>query len=212
MTGWLLVVGSLSFIVGAFNPAVWQVWSAPLDAQLRLIHDAPLAWSITNALFFIATVLTAAGLWFVPERVGEKRRMAAQAAAVGYLLAASAWLASLTFRLTVTPDAAATFVSAGSLDPTYILMNHWALGLFGAFTYVAGGSLVALGVALLSGRNLSAAVGWFSILVGLVITIGYAIFGDMPPFVAYLPTGLLGLVLLRQRVVRVAAQTPQRAQ
>lgn len=210
MTGWLLLIGSLAFIVGAANPALGQVWSAPQDGQLRLIHDAATAWTITNALFFIATVLTAAGLWFVPERVGERGRMAARAATVGYLLAATAWLASLTFRLAVTPDAAATFVSTGSMDPTYVLMNHWAGGLFGAFTFVAGGSLVALGVALVAGRTVSALAGWFAILVGLVITVGYAVFGDMPPFVAYIPTGLLGIALLRQRsiVARAAAPVP----
>jgi hypothetical protein len=106
---------------------------------------------------------------------------------------------SLTFRLTVTPAAATTFVASGSMDPAYVLLNRWALGLFSAFTYLAGGSLVALGVALIVGRGMSAAVAWFAILIGLTIAVGYAVFGDMPPFVAYLPTGLIGLALLRQR-------------
>lgn len=35
-------------------------------------------------------------------------------------------------------------------------------------------------------------------MVGLVITLGYAIAGDMPPFVAFIPTGFLGLALLRR--------------
>lgn len=201
MAGWLLVTGAVAFIVGAANPALGAVWSAPLDAQLRLIHDAATAWTITNALFFIGTVLTAAGLWFVPERVVGKGWMVARAATLVYLLAATAWLASLTFRLAVTPDVATTFASTGSMDPTYVLMARWASGLFGAFTYLAGGSLVALGIALIVGRTVSTVAGAFAILIGLAITLGYAIFGDMPPFVAYLPTGLLGIALLRSRVV-----------
>jgi hypothetical protein len=199
MAGWLLVLGSGSFIVGAANPALGQVWSAPQETQLRLIHDAPTAWAITNVLFLFATALTAAGLWFVPERVGERGLGPARAATVVYLVGAPAWLASLVFRLSVTPDAASAFVARGSVDPTYVITNHWAAGMFGAFTCLAGGSLIALGVAVILGRALAAASGWFAIVIGIVIAGGYAIFGDMPPFVAYLPTGLLGIVLLPRR-------------
>lgn len=208
MAGWLLVVGSLSFIVAAFNPVLGPVWSAPQDVELRLIHDAATAWTITNVLFAIATVLTAAGIWFVPERIDARGRSIARAATVVYLIAATSWLVSLTFRLTVTPAAATTFVASGSMDPTYVLLSRWALGLFSAFTYLAGGALVALGVALVVVRAMSAVVAWFAILIGLTIAVGYAVFGDMPPFVAYLPTGLIGLALLRQR--RVDPDKPER--
>ena len=199
MAGWLLVLGSVSFIVGAANPGLGQVWSAPLETQLRLIHDAATAWTATNALFFIATVLTAVGLWFVPDRVGERGLMPARAATLVYLVGATGWLASLVFRLSVTPAAAAAFVVAGQVEPAYVTTTHWASGMFGAFTYLAGGSLVALGVAVIIGRALPAASGWFAIVTGTVIAGGYAAFGDMPPFVAYVPTGLLGLVLLPRR-------------
>jgi hypothetical protein len=201
VAGWLLVAGAVAFIVGAANPALGAVWSAPQDVQLRLIHDAATAWTITNVLFFIATALTAAGLWFVPERVRGRWSTVARAASLVYLLAAMAWVASLTFRLTVTPDAAATFAATGSMDPAYVLMARWASGLFGAFTYLAGGSLIALGGALIVGRALPALAGAFAILIGVAIALGYAILGDMPPFVAYLPTGLLGVAMLRSRVV-----------
>jgi hypothetical protein len=43
----------------------------------------------------------------------------ARGTAVVYLLAAMAWVASLMFRLVVTPEAASAFVTRGSLDPTY---------------------------------------------------------------------------------------------
>ena len=199
MAGWLLVLGSVSFIVGAANPGPRPGLVRPQETQLRIIHDAATAWTVTNALFLFATVLTAAGLWFVPERVGDRGLMLARAATVVYLVAATAWLASLVFRLSVTPDAASAFVAAGSVDPTYVITNHWAIGLFGAFTYLAGGSLISLGVAVILGGALSVAGGWFAIVIGVAIVGGYALFGDMPPFVAYLPTGLLGIVLLPKR-------------
>ena len=199
MAGWLLVLGSVSFIVGAANPALGQVWSAPLDDQLRLIHGAATAWTITNVLFLGATVFTAAGLWSIPERVGERGQAAARAVTVVYLIAATAWIAALVFRLTVTPSVAASFVAGSSIDPTYITTNLWAEGLFGAFTYLVGGSLVALGVAIVLGGSLSKASGWFAIVIGCGIAVGYAILGDMPPFVAYLPTGVLGVVAVQAR-------------
>jgi len=209
VAGWLLAIGSLSFLVGALNPALGSVWSATREVQLRLIHDATTAWIATSALFLIGTVLTAVGLWFVPEyvagsgtdaRAGTSGRagMLARGAALVYLMAAGAWIVSLTFRLAVTPDAATAFVASGSLDPAYVLLDRWARGLFGAFTYLAGGSLVAIGAALVIGR-VTAVAGWFATVVGLLIAVGYALAGDMPPFVAYLPTGLLGLVLVRSR-------------
>jgi hypothetical protein len=200
LVGWLLAIGSISFIVGALNPALGQVWSAPQDIQLRLIHDAATAWTITNVLFGLGTILTAAGLWFVPERVGNRGLALARSAAVAFLIGASVWLASLVFRLAVTPAAATTFVATGSPDPAYVLLEQWAHGLFGAFSELAGVSLVGFGVAIFAGRRLAAAGGAFAIVIGLVISAGYALVGDMPPFVAYLPTGLIGLVLLRQPV------------
>ena len=199
MAGRLLVLGSALFIVGAANPALGAVWSAPPETQLRLIHDAAAAWTVTNVLFLVGTVLTATGLWFVPERVGNGGAALARAAAVVYLVAATSWLSSLVFRLTVTPHAASTLIAAGSMDPTYVLLNLWAVGLFGAFTYLAGGSLISFGFAAILGRTLSAVAGWFAIVIGVAIIVGYAIVGDMPPFVAFLPTGLLGIVLMRRR-------------
>ena len=196
MAGWLLVVGALSFIIGAANPALGQVWSAPQEAQLRLIADAETAWTVTNLLFLFATVLTAAGLWLLPEHIGERGLVPARAATVVYLVAATAWLASLVFRLTVTPDVATAFVAAGSLDPTYVITGRWAAGLFGAFTCLAGGSFVVIGVAEILGGALPRVAGWFAVVIGIVIVGGYTVSGDMPPFVAYLPTGLLGIVLL----------------
>lgn len=198
MAGWLLVIGSASFMVGAANPSLIQVWTAPQDTQLRLINAAPTAWTITNVLFIVATVLTATGLWLVPERVGDGGLLLAQGAAVVYLLAATAWLASLVFRFAVTPHAASAFVAQGSLDATYLTIDRWAGGLFGVFTYLAGASLVAIGVAVIQGGVLSVIAGWAAMAIGVVIAAGYGILGDMPPFVSYLPTGLLGIVLLLQ--------------
>jgi cellulose synthase/poly-beta-1,6-N-acetylglucosamine synthase-like glycosyltransferase len=200
VAGRLLALGSALFILGAANPALFAVWSAPVETQLRLIHDAETAWIVTNVLFLAGTVLTAAGLWLTPDRVGNGGLTVARVASVAYLIGATSWLASLVFRLTVTPHVASSFVNSGSIDSTYTIVNLWAVGLFGAFTYLAGGSLVTVGVAVILGRAVPAYTAWFAIVIGAGMVVGYAIAGDMPPFVAYLPTGLLGIALMRQRM------------
>lgn len=196
LTGLLLVVGAGLFLVGASNPRLYRVWTAPDDLALRLIDAHRAAWRWTNALFAVATVLTAAGLWLLVDLVGSDVAPLARGAAVAYLLAAGAWLASLVFRLAVTPAAATSFVATATLDPSYVALGRWSGGLFAAFTIVAGGSLVALGGAILLGGAVLAAVGWFALAIGLVVMGGFLATGDMPPFVAYLPTGLIGLALL----------------
>jgi FtsH-binding integral membrane protein len=78
------------------------------------------------------------------------------------------------------------------------MIDRWAGGPFGVFTYLAGASLVAVGAAVIDGGALSAIAGWAAIATGVVIVVGYAVLSDMPPFVSYMPTGLLGIVLLLQ--------------
>ena len=39
-------------------------------------------------------------------------------------------------------------------------------------------------------------LGWVCVAFGVIITGGYLVFGDVPPFVVYLATGLLGIALL----------------
>ncbi len=196
LAGVLLAIGSAGFLLGAANPPLLQVWSAAQDAYLRLVHAHRAAWLATNLLFAGATVLTAAGLWLLPAAVGEPGVPLAQVAAAIYALAAALWLAALAFRLAVTPRVAADLLAGGSVDPAYGVLNAWAGGLFAAFTLLAGTSLGAIGAALLVGGSLPGFAGWFAIVIGAVVVAGYLRFGDMPPFVSYLPTGLLGIVVL----------------
>ncbi len=192
----LLIGGSICFLVGAFNPVLFSVWTAPTEMQLRLIAERAAAWSISNALFLGATVLTAAGLWLVPDLVGGSGAPVARAATVAYLLGAVAWVMSLAVRLAVAPKTASAFVSTHAVDPSYAGLSSLAGGLFVVFTFVAGASLVALGLSIVAGGSLPVIAGWFAAVMGGMMVVGYLAAGDMPPFVAYLPTGLLGIALL----------------
>ena len=200
VAGLLLVGGSACFLVGALNPSLFSVWTASPEPQLRLIADRTTPWTLTNVLFLVATVLTAAGLWLVPDFVGAAGVPVARAATVGYLLGASAWLTSLVIRLVITPQAALAFLSSGVEDQTYAGLLGLGGGLFAAFTLIAGISLMAIGLAIVvGGGSLPVFVGWFAVAIGGIVVFGFLAAGDMPPFVAYLPTGLLGIVLLLMR-------------
>jgi hypothetical protein len=197
--GGALLAGSVCFLLGAANPRLFAVWTATEEAQLRMIAADPRSWVVTNALFAIATVLTTVGLTVAPDVVGAGGTAIARMAVAGYGLAAVVWLASIVFRLVVTPAAAGTFVQTGVLEAGYQASSRWSGGLFVAFTFIAGSSLVALGISIVAGGALTAVAGWFSIVLGAVMVGGYLAAGDMPPFVAYLPTGALGVAMLLAR-------------
>jgi len=191
--GILLVVGSGLFLVGAANPLLVRVWISPDEIALPIIRDHPLAWRTTALLMSAATVLTAVGLWLLADLKATDGSPLARAGALLYALAAALWLCFQAFRLTVTPAAAA--VIDGPVDPAYSLMGRWASGLFATFTILAGAALILFGTAWLTAGT-STIAGLAGVVLGAVIVVGFVVSGDMPPFVAFLPTGLFGLVLL----------------
>jgi hypothetical protein len=199
VAGAALTLGAVLFLAGAANPRLFEVWTAGEAVQLRLIHARPRSWQVTNLLFAIATVLTAAGLTLTPDTIGPGGAPLARLAAAMYGIAAVMWLASITFRLFVTPAAAAAFARSGTFEEAYAVTSRWSGGLFAAFTLTAGSSLVVLGVAVVAGGAVTALAGWLSIAIGAVIVGGYLVARDMPPFVAYLPTGVLGIAILLAR-------------
>lgn len=199
VAGAALTLGAVLFFAGAANPRLFAVWTAGEAVQLRLIHARPRSWQLTNLLFAIATVLTAAGLTVTPDTIGPGGAPLARVAVAMYGIAAVLWLASITFRLVVTPAAADAFARSGTSEPGYAVASRWSGGLFAAFTVTAGSSLVVLGVAVVAGSAMTALVGWFSIGIGAVIVGGYLIARDMPPLIAYLPTGALGIAILLAR-------------
>lgn len=194
--GILLVAGAASFLIGAFNPVLGRAWTAPEDVYLGIVHSHRTAWRTTNLLLVAGTALTAAGLWVVPASAVASADALTRAAAAVYAIAATLWIASLAFRLSVTQDAAARFVESGEVDPVFRALGRWAGALFAVFTLLAAAAIVAFGAAIVAAAALPALVGWFAVVVGSIAIVGYLVFGDMPPFVLYLPTGAIGFVLL----------------
>lgn len=196
VAGAALTLGAVLFLAGAANPRLFAVWTAGEEVQLRLIDAHRRSWEVTNLLFAIATVLTVAGLSVTPDIIGPGGAALARIAVAAYGMGAVLWLAAIVFRLAVTPAAASAFARSGTSEAGYAAASRWSGGLFASFTVTAGSSLVVLGMAVLAGGALPALVGWFTIVIGVVIVGGYLIARDMPPFVVYLPTGALGIAIL----------------
>ena len=89
VTGWLLVIGSVTFGIGAGNPYLVRAWTAPQETFLTIVARHPVAWRATHILFIGGTVLTVAGLAVLPSLVPDGwPRALALAGAVAFVIAA----------------------------------------------------------------------------------------------------------------------------
>jgi hypothetical protein len=185
----VILVGPTAFVPPA-------IWNGPQVVALKLIAEHPRIWRVANAGFVIATVMTTAGLFVLPDVVGAGGAPLATAAAVTFALAASLWLVTLAIRLAVTPAVASTFVAGGTIDPAYGPLTQLGHAMFVAFIFIGSASLVALGVALVLGGALAAVLGWVVAIAGLLIIGSYLWFGDTLPAFVYMPTTAIGIALL----------------
>ncbi len=194
----LLVVGPVTGAVAGSNPVLFRVWTAPRDEHLVLVRAHRWAWVAINAGFFIATVVTAAGLAVLAGAIDADagQRAVLAAAAVVYAIAGALWCVVLAIRTRTTP-ALAEMVAAGiPTEPAETLLGSAIGGLFAAFTLATGAALVALGLTLAVSGGVAAPVAWLATLIAVVVIGGFVASGDTIPAVLYLPTLLIGLALL----------------
>jgi hypothetical protein len=69
-------------------------------------------------------------------------------------------------------------------------------GLFASFTTMTGVALVAICATLALAGVVVAPLAWIAVLLAAIALAGFLAFGDMPPFVLYLPTLMVGAGLL----------------
>jgi len=198
LPGVLLVTGGALLVLlaaptAALPPAIWT--GAP-EVSLPLIARHRTIWRLANIGFLLATVLVAAGLFLVPSALGADGAALATAGAVAFAIAAMAWIITLSIRLGFTPGVAARYVNQGSLDPSFPPLARLAGVLFASFILVGSGALTAIGVAALLGGVLPAWAAWATLLISLATIGGYVALGDTLPAFVYVPTTLLGIVLL----------------
>lgn len=197
VAGWLLVVGSVTFGIGAGDPYLVRAWTAPHETFLTIVARHPVAWRVSHVLFIGGTVLTSAGLAALPGLVPDGwSRGFALAGAATFGIAAVLWIVSLVYRLTVTPSTARVFAQAGPLDPSIAAFDLLNSGLFKAFIVVAFAGLAAIGVATTAGGPIPTPLGWGSVSLSVLLVGGLLLTGDMPPFTVYLAPLAFGIALL----------------
>ena len=153
VVGWLLLVGSVTFGIGAGDPYLIRAWTAPQETFLAIIARHPVAWRASNVLFIGATVLTASGLAALPSLLPDGwPRALALAGAAAFAIAAVLWIVSLIYRLVVPPGTARGFTDTGTLDASVTALDRLSGGLFKAFMVIALAALAAIGVATTAGR------------------------------------------------------------
>jgi hypothetical protein len=194
----LLVAGPTVFVVSGLYPPMFRVWTVPRDEHLALVRAHRRAWTLFNAGFIAVTILTAAGLVILAGSMDADtgRRAVLTAAAVAYAIAGGLWCAVVGIRIRATP-ALAEMVAAGTqTEPAETLLGAATGGLFATFLLGTGAALVVVGLTLGIGGGVAAPVAWLATLIPALATVGFLAFGDMPPFVLYIPTLLIGLALL----------------
>jgi len=197
VAGWLLVIGSVTFGIGAGDPYLVRAWTAPLETFLAIVARHPVAWRATHVLFIGGTVLTAAGLAVLPGLLPDGwPRALALAGAAAFAIAAVLWLVSLVYRLAVTPITARVFTESGAPDPSVTALDRLSGGLFKAFIVIALAGLAAIGVATTAGGPIPAPLGWGSAALSGLLIGGLMLTGDMPPFTVYLAPLAFGIALL----------------
>lgn len=194
----LLVVGPVIGATGVASPPLWRAWTAPRDEHLAIVGSHRRAWTLANAGFVFATLVTTAGLVVLAATVdaADGPRATLASVAVIYAMAGALWCAVVAVRNMATP-ALADMVAAGTpTEPAETLLERAMAGLFAAFTLTTGGALAVLGLTLALDGVIAAPVALLATLIAAVAAGGFLALGDMPPFVLYIPTPLVGLALL----------------
>lgn len=192
--GWLLIVGGMLAIVGAFWPPYKQ-WSAPQAEALRIIAEHPIGWRCIHAGFASGTVVSALGLAVLAYALrGRPGAELALIVAVAYAIGGTLWLTNLAVRLSATPWAANELVATGSIPAAYMPWRRFNGLLFAAFSTIAYACVAGLGWTIFRSSIAPSWTGWLFVVWGL--SAGFVV-GATVPFIAYVPFVVLGVLLVK---------------
>jgi hypothetical protein len=193
----LLVLGPVLGLLGFYDRSVWRAFMVSREEHLAIVAAHRRGWTMLNAGFTVATVLTSGGLIVLAGAVDadDGTRAVLAADAVAYLLGSVLWLVVLAVRTRTTPTLAGLVAAGTPTEPAESLLGGAISGLFASFCLIVSGSLVVLGGALAVG-GVVVPVGWFIAVVGALCVLWFVHTDDVIPAVLYVPTLVLGLALL----------------
>lgn len=167
----LVLAGSAIFLVGAAI-GVPRVFTEPSQVErLRMLEDRIDRWRSAQPLYAIGPLVAAIGVGSLAVSVDES--------------AGRVWLA-LSCLLLLT----GALCWSWSVYLRFRHVREFALGElpgwpFASYVWLTLAGLAALGIGLLA-AGFPGWSGWLTISGSLAFLVGYARFGDIPPFVFYL--------------------------
>lgn len=180
--GYILTVGSLLFLVAAFMP-ISRVYVEPSPEQkIELIMASKIQWNISMVFFVLGSIITAVGLGLFVFRSETSVRflIPAYIGSAIILIGALLWSWHVIERI-ISPEGFARGTNTPFLFVLYSILTQFGLILLGIFLLYSNYSNW-VGKAMIAG---------ISLLFILML-----IFKDMPPFVYYIFTMILAVVLI----------------
>jgi hypothetical protein len=169
----LMIVGSIVFGVGASIGVPRVFTTADPEARLRLLEERPTAWRYAQPLYVAGPLIVAVGVGLIPGSA------AFVIASVLLTMGVLAWAYSC-YRRAVSPEAFARGELPGLPFTAYVLLTIAGLALTGS------GLLIA---------DYPGWIGWVVLVADAVFLVAYVVTRDIPPFVFYLVTLLVGVVI-----------------
>ena len=182
ISGIMLLLGSVIFLIAAFVPASWVFAERDPQKKIEMINTAPGAWRFAQFLFGLGATIAAIALLFV--YIHLKDNGAGNEGLAAFILAMTGvifWDWHVFLRAN-DPQAFAF----GQLEP------NWTYAPYAILTNAA---LVLLGLALFTAKY-PRWLGWTSIISGIFFTLCLIIFHDIPPFTFYLILGMAAVVMI----------------
>jgi hypothetical protein len=177
-----IVVGSVLFLVAAFSP-ISRIFAMPDAAErLAIITGAPGQWVLAQLLFAIGSIVTVVGIGLLAVRsAGQDFTIYVTTSAVVMAVGALLWCWHVYLR---------------AVEPARFTAGEIPVWLFAAYSVLTMAGLALLGTALLQ-TTLPTWVGRLSIGSAALFLVLALVFGDMPPFVYYVITLIIGVLLYR---------------
>jgi hypothetical protein len=183
-------LAAVLFIAGA---AVFWIGARTFPGMtLEVIQANPTGHLWTSVSFFIAAVITIAGLAVFTVALREAGdRLASGLGLLLFAFGSVFWALHLAFRLTVMVDAAEEWKLTAATPPWFEAWRSWAALLFAFYSVLAYVGLALYGAALLNTSWLPRWVGWSCVVAGaLAVPLG-----GLPLFV-HVPLWLAGIAEL----------------
>jgi len=202
IAGILMILAFILFAIGGTLPVVGKkgnfgIFTLPVREHLIAVARFEATWRLANIFMGAAAVVLLAGLSMLTtilERANEYTF--SRLGLTIFLLATVLWVIFSTFRAVVTISASQELASTGIVPAYYGPLARWGFTLFYIYALVGFLALGAFGISLLQVNLLPAWIGWGTVIFSIAILVQLLITGDTLPAFHYIPTLLIGILLL----------------